>query len=80
MLASPFLSWDAFIWLFFEDSKDVSFGPLDMPQICAFNFMKLKKCKWGLKVAAGGQFVYAHVGLWPALSIFDEISSEKSVL
>ncbi len=63
MLASPFSHEMPASDRFFEDSKDVSFDPLDMPQICAFNFMKLKKCKWGLKVAAGGQFVYAHVGL-----------------
>lgn len=50
MLASPSLSWDAFIWSIFEDSKDVSFAPLDMPQIWEFNFMKLKNKNGVLKL------------------------------
>ncbi len=50
MLASPSLSWDAFIWSIFEGSIDASFATLDMSQICAFNFMKLKNKNGVLKL------------------------------
>ncbi len=50
MLASPSLSWDPFIWSIFEGSIDVSFATLDMSQICAVNFMKLKNKNGVLKL------------------------------
>ncbi len=73
------VSWDVFIWLIFEGSKDLSFTAFDIPQSYVFDSVTIE-----LKIKMVSEScccwpVCVNVGFWLTLSTFDVISSKKLI-